>query len=433
MQTIHTDANGRLRDHLRAELEPIRKKDIDESFDKVVPRKRRGAPLTSNYWKRPNTKTESRRGVLDLTDSNLPPATNVMPAVPNSPVKPTSAIIPKSDKISPVKPTSAALTDENLRKLASSIETEHPEPYVPDYDNLSTTEDDPSDVEKQGNEKIAEEKVIQDDLKTEVSEPEDKKEDMKVKEKDTICVDPTWGVCDVCDFLRDKGMNIDWVLKESVDGMAYQTLDITRLHEKWKVASYGTCIKILSYQQWPAKNGAFGSPLVPTPDMMRRQSLSYWGVGSDVPPSEKIVTKVNPPNSTELMDRIVANRTRRDENLRERSEKKKAKEANVKILQREKSGRGFKYLIEFNNTPKWVNRSQIPKRFSCLVEQFDKAWKDAIILANDSDKALKNLDEKDDFDYDDDNDDDDDNEEDEEDEILKDIGLSRTVYVTKKK
>jgi len=172
-------------------------------------------------------------------------------------------------------------------------------------------------------------------------------------------------------------MKVDWVLKESVDGMAYQTLDINRLHEKWKVASYGTCIKIISFQQWPTKN-VCGSPLVPTPDMMRRQSLSYWGAGPDIPPSEKIVAKVTPPNATELIDRIIANRTRREENLREQSKKKKNKESsNIKILEKEKSGRGFKYLITFNDndTPKWVIRSQIPKRFSHLVEQFDEAWK----------------------------------------------------------
>jgi len=245
-----------------------------------------------------------------------------------------------------------------------------------------------------------------------------------VKEKDTPdCVDPKWGVTDVCDFLRNKGMNIDWVLKESVDGMAYQTLDITRLHEKWQVAAYGTCVKILSFQQWPAKNGACGSPLVPTPDMMRRQSLSYWGV-AEVPPSEKIVTKVKPPDAAELIDRIIANRTRREENLRDRSEKKKAKEDLVKILEREKSGRGYKYLIAFNDsTPKWVNRSQIPKRFSTLLEQFDKAWKDAIILANDS-ECKQNPSSADlvTDDYDDDYYDDDDD-----DEVLKDIGLSGAV------
>jgi len=121
-------------------------------------------------------------------------------------------------------------------------------------------------------------------------------------------------------------MKFDWVLCESIDGMAYQTLDIIHLHEKWKVAPYGVCIKYLSFKKWPeVKGGEFGSSLIPTPDMMRRQSLSYWGM-TDVPPSEKIVAKAKPLDATELVDRIVANRTRRDEDLRVRREKKSLKQ-----------------------------------------------------------------------------------------------------------
>jgi len=88
-----------------------------------------------------------------------------------------------------------------------------------------------------------------------------------------------WDVNEVCKFLQNKGLSVDWVLRESIDGLAYQTLDLTRLNETWKVGTYGTCIKILSFQQWSfVKGREFGSPLVPTPDMLRRQSLSYWGV-----------------------------------------------------------------------------------------------------------------------------------------------------------
>jgi len=160
-----------------------------------------------------------------------------------------------------------------------------------------------------------------------------------------------------------------------VDGMAYQTLDIILLHEKWKIGPYGTCIKILSFQKWPVKN-TVGSSLVPTPDMMRRQSLSYWGVG-EIPPSEKIVSKASIPDATELVDRIVVNHTHREQSLRDRK-KKKEKEDILKITKREKSGRGFKYLVAFNeDIPKWVSRSNIPKRFSSLVDQFDKDLKDS--------------------------------------------------------
>jgi len=89
-------------------------------------------------------------------------------------------------------------------------------------------------------------------------------------------------------------MKFDWVFRESIDGMAYQTLDIIHLHEKWKVAPYGECIKYLSFKKWPeVKGGEFGSPLIPTPNMMQRQYLSYWGM-TEVSPSEKIVAKVKP-------------------------------------------------------------------------------------------------------------------------------------------
>jgi len=162
------------------------------------------------------------------------------------------------------------------------------------------------------------------------------------------------------------------------------------------VAPYGACIKYLSFKKWPeVKGGEFGSPLIPTPDMMRRQSLSYWGM-TEVPPSEKVVAKAKPLDATELVDRIVANRTRRDEALRVRREKKKAKTTTTaKIFEREKSGRGFKYLISFNNSdPKWVNRSGIPKKFYTLVEEFDRTWDKALVLAK---KTKQN--EVDDEDY----------------------------------
>jgi len=132
-------------------------------------------------------------------------------------------------------------------------------------------------------------------------------------------------------------MKFDWVLHEAIDGMAYQTLDIILLHEKWKVAPYGACIKYLSFKKWPeVKGGEFGSPLIPTPDMMRRHSLSYWGM-TEVPPSEKVVAKAKPLDATELVDRIVANRTRRDEALRVRREKKRLKQ----LLQRFSKGKSL--------------------------------------------------------------------------------------------
>jgi len=114
-------------------------------------------------------------------------------------------------------------------------------------------------------------------------------------------------VTEVCEFLKEKGMSIDWVLQESIDGLAYQTLDICRLHEKWKIAPY---------------------------------------------------------------DRIVVNRTRREGDLRQRLEKRKAKEVLVKILQQEKSGWGFRYLISFNNnTPKWITRSLITAWNEAISEE----------------------------------------------------------------
>jgi len=162
------------------------------------------------------------------------------------------------------------------------------------------------------------------------------------------------------------------------------------LHEKWKIAPYGSCIKILSLQKWPAKqNPSFGAPLVPTPEMMRRQSLSYGGVAKDTPPSEKIVSKVVPPDANELVERIRANRVRREETKRDRLEKKRTKEEqSVKIMERKKAGRGAAYLIELNNEPpKWMARSIIPKRFTALVEQFDDAWDLASKVAS-TDKKL---------------------------------------------
>jgi len=92
--------------------------------------------------------------------------------------------------------------------------------------------------------------------------------------------------------------------------------------------------------------------------------------------------------------------------LRIRKEKKKDHNF-IKILQREKAGRGYKYLVAFkNDLPKWVNRSHIPKRFSTVVEQFDKDFKDVDSLTNEDTDYL----------YEDD------------DEVLKDVlGLSGTV------
>jgi len=57
----------------------------------------------------------------------------------------------------------------------------------------------------------------------------------KIKQ-DSDFVDPKFSVVEVCDFLEKKEMKFDWVLHEAIDGMAYQTLDIILLHEKWKVA-----------------------------------------------------------------------------------------------------------------------------------------------------------------------------------------------------
>jgi len=271
---------------------------------------------------------------------------------------------------------------------------------------------------------------LSDDQKRNDNKKKNEPTDKKAKDY----VDPTWGVMEVCNFLKEKEISIDWVERESIDGMAYQTLDMKLLHENWKVATYGTCVKILSFQQWPSIKTNNASPLVPTPDMMRRQSLSYWGV-ADVPPSEKIVAKAKPPDATELVDRIIANRTRREENLHERMEKKKTKETTVKILEREKSGRGFKYLISFNNgTPKWTTRSLIPRRFIPLVEQFDEAWEEAVVLSNDPNNK-QNMDDED-FYYDNEDEyhydefDDDVNNYDDEinednDDFLNDIGLSR--------
>jgi len=99
----------------------------------------------------------------------------------------------------------------------------------------------------------------------------------------TDYIDPKWSVNDVATFLQSKGIKNDWVVKEMVDRIAFQTLDIILLHEKWKVGPYGTCV-------------------------MRQQSLSYWGVG-EIPPSEKIVAKASLPNATEIVDRVIANRT----------------------------------------------------------------------------------------------------------------------------
>jgi len=160
--------------------------------------------------------------------------------------------------------------------------------------------------------------------------------------------------------------------------------------------AYGVCIKYLSFKKWPeVKGGEFGSPLIPTPDMMRRQSLSYWGM-TEVPPSEKVVAKAKPLDATELVDRIVANRTRRDEALRVRREKKKAKTTTAKIFEREKSGRGFKYLVSlyvfclfyllltFVVTILILNGSiglEFQKNFFTLVEEFDRTWDKAHVLA----------------------------------------------------
>jgi len=219
----------------------------------------------------------------------------------------------------------------------------------------------------------------------------EKKEVNKNEEKDFI--DPKFNVLQVCNFLEQKKLAFDWVLRESIDGIAFQTLTVNCL-QNWKIGPYGTCIKILSFQKWSSIKGKeFGSPLVPTPDMIRRQSLSYWGIGSEIPPSEKIVSKSKPLEASELVDRIIANRNRREDNLREKKEKKKAK-TTADIIERKKSGRGYKYLISFNNaSPKWVNRSGIPKRFSILVKEFDKAWKQAKIMikANKKKNNLLNL------------------------------------------
>jgi len=68
----------------------------------------------------------------------------------------------------------------------------------------------------------------------------------------------------------------------------------------------------------------------------------------------------------------------------------------AKIFEREKSGRGFKYLVSLyvilsflfitylcsnNSDPKWVNRFGIPKKFYILVEEFDRTWDEALVLA----------------------------------------------------
>jgi len=191
----------------------------------------------------------------------------------------------------------------------------------------------------------------------------------------------------VCTYLKQKGVAIDWIVNESIDGTAFQTLNIELLHEKWKVAPYGVCIRILSFQKWPAKDPSCGTPLAPTPEMIRQQSLSYWGVSPTIPPSEHIVSNALPPNAKELVDRIKVNRERREEHVRERKEKKKLKdEQTLKILDRKRAGRGESYLVSFNaDLPKWIPRSQIPKRFSKEVEKFDAESKFSDKNASDED------------------------------------------------
>jgi len=92
--------------------------------------------------------------------------------------------------------------------------------------------------------------------------------------------------------------------------------------------------------------------------------------------NESIASKVVPPDANQLVGRIAANRERHEESVLERKLKKKIKEEqNLTILEKKRPGRGECYLIALNKEkPKWVARSQIPKRFMESVEKFDTEW-----------------------------------------------------------
>jgi len=169
-------------------------------------------------------------------------------------------------------------------------------------------------------------------------------------------------VNDVAGFLLSRGItHLSWVYKEEIDGAAFQKLEFSHLFDMFKAGPFGICNKILSWKETHS--------LVPTPDELKKISLSYWGAAPI-----RSVSEATPPNVSDIVQTISETRQRRLEVVAEKKARKDKRDSmTIEIKDMRSSKKGKAYLISVNNSePTWNPRSSISKKFLPVLDEWEK-------------------------------------------------------------